>query len=606
METIKEFIEFYYISGFDLHPLLPNSKVPSRKNWNNLEKKAKTEILSLYRDDVSEEHRYNLGFRPGRRSHAVVDGVDYCIVVLDIDVKPLEKHANGLDRAKLFARDEAERGRYKERTGFISQWLEKYNLKISAITGSGGFHIYLFVRSDIYETLNLRANQTVYKNDDLGVEFEVLADGKNVVLPPSAVKLAGFTRAYALVNEQFNFIDDPKCNFLNLLKPVEQDIKPVENEQNINAAGGDADDITVLVTKLAEKENKEKLNGYEFELNLIGYCADNKISSKIHDLFKIYYGTGYDEKRTNMLIKQAQARQNIRHAGSFIKMLTDTGLGEYLKYIIPSLKQREFKKMGAGLANIQNIPKTKFNMLFPGGKLSLIAGAGAVGKTYIALYIALFFVKINPNKTAFLLLIEDDEYTILKRTERLIEEYPFLDSEYKDNIHYICDTDEDIIKINRYTKKLYYNEKNGLREIIKAHDINILDPLANILPCDENDNAAVADFCKIMRGFIAGLDSSVIFLHHINKVKIDKISQSSILNEKADFSEIADRIDKVRGASAFFNAVRYCLYAEKITDNTVAAVVIKNNYGKSGNIPLTLAIPTFLTNQIENINPEAV
>ena len=600
MNNIKEMIDFYYNAGFDLHPVLPNSKVPSRKNWNNLEKLKKDEILGLYKDNIPPEHSYNLGFRPGRRSR----GVDHYIVVLDIDVKPIEKHQNGLDRAKLFTKDAGERERYKERTVFIQKWLEKYNLKANVITCSGGFHIYLFVRTDIYETFNLKANQTVFKNDELGIEFEILADGKNVVLPPSTVKLNNFLRKYEMINEQFNYIDAP-CPLLNLLKPVEtageQDIKTVEPKQEINAV----DDIDILITKLAP--HKAKLNGYDFELNLLGYCIDNQITSKIHDLFKIYYGRGYDEKRTSILIKQAQNKQNIRHAGSFIKMLNDAGLGELLKYIKTPAKQREFKKMGAGLANIQNIPKTKFNMLFPAGKLSLIAGAGAVGKTYIALYISLLFVKTNPGKTAFLLLIEDDEYTILKRTERLIDEYPFLDSAYKDNIHYICDGDEEIIKTDRFTKQLFYNEKNGLREIIKTHDINILDPLANLLPCDENDNAAVADFCKIMRGFVAGSDSSIIFLHHINKVKIDKISQNSILDEKADFSEIVDRIDKIRGASAFYNAVRYCLYVEKTdADNTAVATVIKNNYGRSGNIPLMLEIPIFKTNQVENINPEAV
>ena len=596
MNNIKEMIDFYYGNGFDLHPLSQLSKIPSRQNWNSLEKLSKEQILFLYKNVAD---KYNLGFRPGLRSHAVVDGVDYFIVALDIDIKSNEKHGNGLDRAKLFSKDAGERERYKERTVFIQKWLEKYNLKANIITCSGGFHIYLFVRKNVYEKLNLKANQTVFKNNELGLEFELLADGKNVVLPPSRVKLNGFVREYALVNEHFNYIDDPACAFLNLLKPAEQDIKPVEQEQDNSADG-----LDILIAKLAE--NKEKINGYDFELNLIGYCFDNNISSKIHHLFKIFYGAGYNENRTNMLIKQAKNKQNIRRSGSFIKMLNDAGLGELLRYIKTPAK-RELKKMGAGLSNLQNIPKTKFNMLFPAGKLSLIAGAGAVGKTYIALYIALLFVKTNPCKTAFLLLIEDDEYTILKRTERLIEEYPFLDSAYKDNIHYICDSDEEIIKTERFTKELYYNETNGLREIIEAHDINILDPLANLLPCDENDNAGVASFCKIMRSFVAGTDSSIIFLHHVNKVKIDKISQDSILNEKACYAEITDRIDKIRGASAFYNAVRYCLYVEKTDDDgNTAASVIKNNYGRSGNIPLMLKIPAFKTNQIENINPDAI
>ena len=603
----KEFIEFFYNAGFDLHPLLPNSKIPSRKDWNNLKKLSKDEIFALYKDNISSEHAYNLGFRPGKRSLAVFDGVEYYVAVIDIDMKADDKHPKGLDRSKLFKQEPSEYNKYKERAAFASDWLEKLNLNINVITGSGGFHSYLLIRADIYETLALKANQTIYKNDELAIEIELLADGKNCVLPPSKVTLSNHDREYKLINESFNFIDDPDHKIINLIKlrQSQEAQEPVIYKESVNADKND--NIAAMITELAQ--NKEKLNGFEFELNLIGYCVDKELTAQIPDLFKIFYGREYDAKRTNILLKQAQNRQNIRHAGSFIKMITDAGLGELvLKYLkktnIPV--KREFKTMGAGLKNIHNIPRTKFNMMFPAGKLSLIVGNGSVGKTYIALYIALLFVKTNPGKAAFLLLCEDDEYTVVKRTKRLIEEYPFLDSEYTDNVHYICDSDEEIIKIDRFTKELYYNPQSGIEELIQGHDINILDPLANLLPCDENDNNAAADFCKIMRSFIVNSGRSIIFLHHVNKVKVEQIKRDSILAKKLDYGEIADRIDKVRGASAFYNAVRYCLYVEKSGDedsNTAVSACIKNNYGRVGNIPLMLDLPEFKTDQIEDINP---
>lgn len=602
----KELIDFFYNAGFDLHPLLPSSKIPSRKDWNNLKKLSKDEISSLYyKDNIPSEHIYNLGFRPGRRSLAVFDGVEYYIVVIDIDIKSNDKHPEGLDRFKLFKQEPSEYNKYKERAAFANDWLEKLNLNVNVITGSGGFHSYLLIRADIYETLALKANQTIYKNDELAIEIELLADGKNCVLPPSKVTLNNHDREYRLINDPFNFIDDHTHKIINLIKTSQKPQEPVIYQEPVNADKND--NIELMITELAQ--NKEKLNGFEFELNLIGYCIDNGLTARIPDLFKIFYGLGYDAKRTNMLLRQAQNKQNIRHTGSFVKMVTDAGLGGLvLKYLkktdLPVI--RKFKTIEAGLKNIHNISKTKFNMMFPAGKLSLIAGNGSVGKTYIALYIALLFVKTNPGKTVFLLLCEDDEYTVVKRTERLIEEYPFLESEYKENIHYICDSDEEIIKINRFTKELYYNPQSGIKELIQNHDINILDPLANLLPGDENDNNVAADFCKIMRSFVVNSDRSIIFLHHVNKVRVEQIKRDSILAKKLDYGEIADRIDKVRGASAFYNAVRYCLYVEKSGDegnNTAVSACIKNNYGRVGNIPLILDLPEFKTKQIENINP---
>ena len=609
METIKEFIDFYYNNGFDLHPLLPNSKVPSRKDWNNLKKLSKEQILSLYKDNITSEHSYNLGFRPGKRSLAVSDGVEYCVIVVDVDIKGNDKHIEGIDRSKLFKKEPSEYNKYKERVAFVSDWLEKLNLNINVITGSGGFHSYLLIRTDIYETLTLKANQTIYKNDELGIEIELLADGKNCVLPPSKIPLNNRDREYKLINDSFNFIDDRGHEVINLIKSSQEQEPVIYQEpaqEPIHEIDENNDNITALITELAK--NKTKLNGYEFELNLIGYCIDKGLTTLIPELFKVFYGKGYDAKRTNTLLKQAQNKQNIRHAGSFIKMLTDAGLdGLVLKYLKTNTPvKREFKTMGVALKNIHNILRTKFNLMFPAGKLSLVVGNGSVGKTYIALYIALLFVKTNPGRTVFLLLCEDDEYTVLMRMQRLIEDYPFLDSEYKDNIHYICDSDEEIIKINRFTKELYYNPQSGIRELIHDHDVNIFDPLANLLPGDENDNNVAADFCKIMRSFIVNSGRSIIFLHHVNKVRVEQINQDSILAKKLNYGEVADRIDKVRGASAFYNAVRYCLYVEKSGDkdsNTAVCACIKNNYGRVGYIPLILDLPEFKTDQVENINP---
>jgi len=600
MNKINDYIDFFYNSGFDLHPLLNSSKVPAKKEWTTAKKLTKDEIDKLFNANISVEHRYNVGFRPGRSSAN--------IVVVDIDVKPDDKHANGLNRDRLFNGDKEELERYRTRREFVEKWLESYNLKANSISGSGGIHAYLKIEDvDFYNSLNLKANQTIFKNDSLGIEIELLGDGKNVVLPPSVVLYGEFLRPYKLINENINNIDADSL-IIDLIKPADLNTTQ-EPTQNTDTN----DNITALITELAK--HKDKLNGYEFELNLIGYCRDNKITDRIQELFRVYYGSGYDEKRTQSLIEKAKNKQNIRHAGSFVKMLKDANLAELVdKYLKNNKEQeqvvRELAKMDESLANINNLKKTTFNLMFPSGKLSLIVGNGSVGKTYIALYIALLFVKMYQGKTVFLLMIEDDEYNIVMRTKRLIETYDFLYSEYIKNIHFICDSDEELVKIDNFTKKIYYNAKSGLKEIIETHDLNILDPLANLLPADENDNNSANRFCKIIRSFIANSNNSVVFLHHVNKVKIDKIKEESVMSKNLDNNEVYDRIDKVRGASAFYNSVRFCLYAERFEDenkhDSVVTSVIKNNYGKIGEVVLQLELPGFKTEQINDINVENI
>jgi len=588
-KNIKEYIDFFYNAGFDLHPLLHNSKAPQRKEWTTTKKLTRDEIDKLFNDKISPEHMYNVGFRPGKLSNN--------IIVVDIDIKTNDKHENGIDRNKLFSKDTTEIEKYKQRASFVEKWLESYNLTANSISGSGGFHCYLKIEnSDFYNSLNLKANQTIFKNDKLAIEIELLADGKNVVLPPSVVRYGDFYRDYRLINDKINIVDEDSLitDLIKTPEPITNVIETAETDDN----------ITALVKELVN--HKDNLNGYELELDLIGYCFDNRIANRIPELFKIYYGSGYDARRTQTLIEKAKNKQNVRHAGSFIKMLKDANLGELIDKYLKNNKEpvkRELSIMSESIANIDNLKKTTFNLMFPSGKLSLIVGNGSVGKTYIALYIALLFVKNNPNKTVFMLLIEDDEYNIAMRTKRLIETYQALNSENINNIHYICDSDEELIKIDKFSKELYYNQKSGLKEIIETHNLTILDPLANLLPGDENDNNSVSQFCKIIRSFIVNSDNSIVFLHHVNKTKIAEIKDDSVFfDKKLDSAAIFDRIDKVRGASAFYNSVRYCLYAERFGENTVVASVIKNNYGRIGNIPLELKLPSFATEQAENIN----
>ena len=247
----------------------------------------------------------------------------------------------------------------------------------------------------------------------------------------------------------------------------------------------------------------------------------------------------------------------------------------------------------------KEIPPAKFNKIFPCGRLSLIAGDGGSGKTYFALYFSLLFVKENPGKTVFLLLAEDDEWTIKRRLERLVEHYPYLNSSNRLNIHYIADRDIEVVELDTFSKKIIYKEKSELRETIQSYDISIIDPLVNLLPTDENENFSAKEFCKLMKTFVWGTDKSLVFLHHVAKGDLKDLTSESLVSRKLTDPERAARALKIRGAGAFLNSSRYAIYVEK-QENTAIVSCVKNNYGKPGKILSKLDLPEIETEQDEN------
>ena len=259
------------------------------------------------------------------------------------------------------------------------------------------------------------------------------------------------------------------------------------------------------------------------------------------------------------------------------------------------------------VANLFNkeIPPAKFNKIFPCGRLSLIAGDGGSGKTYFALYFALLFVKENPGKTVFLLLAEDDEWTVKRRLERLVEQYPYLDSKNRLNIHYIADRDIEVAELDTFSKKIIYREKSELRETIRSYDVSIIDPLVNLLPADENDNFSAKEFCKLMKGFVWGTDKSLVFLHHVAKGDLKDLTSESLSARKLTDTERVARAVKIRGAGAFLTSARYAIYVEK-QENTAIVSVVKNNYGKPGKILSKLDLPEIETGQDENFPENGV
>jgi len=202
---MQEYIEFFYNNGFDLHPLLTNSKVPKRKDWSKAPSYSIPEIKKLYSEEISADHQYNLGFRPGKQSHIVAEnGKQYDICVIDIDVKSIDKDKNGIDRTLLLQKDAETAEKYKKIAKIGNDFLAKYKIIKNTLTGSGGSHSYLFVEKSIFDNLNLKANLTIFKA--AGIEIELLATGKNCVLPPSIHP--DMLLPYKLENDKFNFINN--------------------------------------------------------------------------------------------------------------------------------------------------------------------------------------------------------------------------------------------------------------------------------------------------------------------------------------------------------------------------------------------------------------
>lgn len=161
-------------AGWAVHWLREKSKAPFESDWTTAPVKSVSELRNSYRPG------YNVGFRPGTWSPVG----EHVLVVLDVDVRGGEKYAEEAYAAA------------KTLTG-----TDDYHVK----SGSGlGRHMYYACprgRAPASAATTLRECDVVV-DDKPAWKIELLATGKNVVLPPSVHPETG--QRYQRLNDELS------------------------------------------------------------------------------------------------------------------------------------------------------------------------------------------------------------------------------------------------------------------------------------------------------------------------------------------------------------------------------------------------------------------
>ncbi len=327
-----------------------------------------------------------------------------------------------------------------------------------------------------------------------------------------------------------------------------------------------------------------------------GPAPDGTLQKDFDDIFKNKSSDGVNEVLSSFKYKTFDRFQeiineeNLNEEIKIEKFINDNILGHGLKEIYLD-KYKISAKSQVKIYNIEDVladkTEEKFNGIFPVG-VSTLAGYPGSGKTYSAIYIALFYAIDNPEKKVFLWLSEDSKAQVRKRINYLLTKNKI---KMPKNIFFCFDIALPIFEkqFGGYVESKFYM---NVRETILGYSLIFLDPLVDFsVGIDENGNGGIAQFLLAFKEISKEKDASIVFLHHVNKVRINTVANPEF--EWITTEEKNDRLFKVRGASAVAGSSRLVLYCESNPkkENERIISVIKFNSGPEGKILYRVELP---------------
>lgn len=149
------------------------------------------------------------------------------------------------------------------------------------------------------------------------------------------------------------------------------------------------------------------------------------------------------------------------------------------------------------------------------GSLTMIAGEGGVGKTFLSIRMAIEFLSENPTEKAVLFLTEDIPGTLKARLNAIIAEFFNGDNSLVDRLFLETSSIQFVTKNNgRYEVT---EEFMKIRDEVSEYGFIVFDPLLAFYTGEENSNSdarrfmqPIAEWCKDENKFIS-------ILHHTNK-----------------------------------------------------------------------------------------
>jgi len=236
----------------------------------------------------------------------------------------------------------------------------------------------------------------------------------------------------------------------------------------------------------------------------------------------------------------------------------------------------------------------KLDFVLPGllaGSVGLVVGAGAVGKSYLALHIGLSVATgrsvsqglWEPSTIGNVALIfgEDQPDIIQERLYWLRKMEGITDEEAE-----LIDQRLEVISTSGFDMRIVKKSRDGivdgpfiraLLELAKNKRLIIIDPLIFLSDLDENDNGAATQLMQTLQRIARETGTTIIVLHHTSK---------GGSGERDDWTA-------ARGASAFTTACRwqvnlslpnskecdkYCI-DDDMRNYWIRVAIVKANYG---------------------------
>ena len=256
------------------------------------------------------------------------------------------------------------------------------------------------------------------------------------------------------------------------------------------------------------------------------------------------------------------------------------------------------------LDNINITGEQVFISGLPVGCVSVAVGAGGIGKTYIALKLALDAEK--KGKRTLCWLTEDSKFQIRDRLKFLSKVYSYnINENTKGTIKY--DIPEALLEKNYSTFAVNLETQAHFKKLFADYDFIIIDPLMNFLMGENNNNDANRLFINSLSKCISE-KQALLILHHVNKIKVESPSSESIKKKKLNATEIEDRLLKIKGANSINETGRHILYIEshRTKNNERIMSVIKSNVGKTGGIVETVILPDLPKSPDNQVNVNAI
>ncbi len=225
---------------------------------------------------------------------------------------------------------------------------------------------------------------------------------------------------------------------------------------------------------LDEEFIRKEINNPRVDVVLIEILTPNAIvnvTAYINELKKL-------RQRRELINLNLDLKKNIDNEN-----VSNDDIFEKLKQEEENIRALGYKKINISNANDLSASEPEFYcqdfLPIPNGTISLISSAGGVGKTWLALQLALRFLKQNKDKKAFLWLSEDRQSLVKSRVLKLCDALNF-DLKLLDRLNISSDFPFALLHRNKGVWQIS-SKLEQMKQELKDYKFIVFDPLASFL-----------------------------------------------------------------------------------------------------------------------------